>query len=74
MYGLVKKMLYILWYNFLFFLEVKLKKFMEKVFIFVCINILLLIIFLFEIKLKMLILFDDNSVIIWVLFLLDVRV
>lgn len=46
MYGLVKKKLYILWYNFCFFLEVKLKKFMEKVFIFVCINILLLIIFL----------------------------
>lgn len=47
---------------------------MEKAPILVCINILSLIIFLFEIKLKMLILFDDNSVIIWVLFSLDARV
>lgn len=48
MYGLVKKKCYILQYNFLvFFLEAKLKKFMEKAPILVCINILSLIIFFF---------------------------
>lgn len=71
MYGLVKKMLYTLWYNFLFFSEAKLKKFMEKAPILVCINVLSLIIFFL---IKMLILFDNNTVIIWVLFSLDARV
>lgn len=72
MYGLVKKnVIYYCIISF-FFSEAKLKKFMEKAPILVCIDILSLIIFFFLIK--MLILFDNNTVIIWVLFSLDARV